>query len=377
MESLSQSFDAYEAKWSDYHEDVRAELDVLLGNLPSEQAEDIRSTLLRASNLKLVRRFTEFISSHIDDRFFIDEAPAGYGALRKSELPSALRNAYYMRSKFAHKLEPIQQQLKHPHTVDSDAIRWENQPYLSMAGLVRLAHHTIMRFVERQETVDFEERNWRKELPGMFKMELSPEYWVWKHEGLKQEHATMKLYGFLSQLEGVLVQGAAFTDLKTLLSEYERLLPTSKRIYQVRMFALYCSYNLFLKEEDRCQNYKDVIDKYEYLFHSCSIEALITLLLLKEEWPWQLDGCITVWKQYTSQRFQRTGLRIPALFEITLLNEFAKMFLKTGDEDNYIQFLEMAIIDSAGKKNLQNLLKETITRRQAISYQQIIEAAKK
>jgi hypothetical protein len=246
-----------------------------------------------------------------------------------------------------------------------------------MAGLVRLAHHSIMRFVERQENVKYEERNWRKELPGMLQMELSPEYWVWKHEGMKQEHATMKLYGFLSQLEGVLVRGVAFTDLRTLLGEYERLLPASKRTYQLRMFALYCLYNLFLKENDRCQNYKEIIDKYEYLFHSCSIEAVITLLLLEKEWPWPIDECITVWKQYANQRFQRTGLRIPALFEIALLNEFAKIFSKNGDTDNYIQFLETAILDSAGKKNLQNLLKETIAGMKAVSFQQIIEAEKK
>lgn len=377
LESLSQSFDAYDAKWDDYYEDVRADLDVIFESLPKKQAEKIRSTLLKASNLKLVRRFTEFISSHIDDSFFIDEAPGGYGALKRSELAFALRNAYYMRSKYAHKLEPIQQQLKHPHTVDSDVIQWENQPYLSMAGLVRLAHHSIMRFVERQPNLKYEEWNWRKELPGMLQMELSPEYWVWKHEGLRQEHATMKLYGFLSQLEGVLVRGTAFTDLKTLLGEYERLLPTSKRTYQLRLFALYCLYNLFLKEKDRCQNYKKIIDDYVYLFENCSIEAAITLLLLEKEWPWPIDECITAWKQYANQRFQRTGLRIPVLFEVALLNEFAKMFLKNGDSANYIQSLEMAILDSAGKKELQNLLKEAITGTKNVSFQEIIEAEKK
>ena len=377
LESLSQAFDSFTPKWEDYQEKERIELDAIFKDLSSDTSKKIRSILLNSGHLKLMHRFTTFIVNHIDDSFFKHESPKGYAALTKSELVPALRNAYSARSKYAHHLQPIQEQLKQPHTSDGDVFRWENQPYLSMAGLVRIAHHAITKFIGQQKRVEWEQVNWRGELPGIIQAELAPQYWIWKHENIKPEHSTSKLHAFLCQLEGVFLRGESLTNLNDLLSKYEKLLPLSDKLFQLRMFALYFLYNGFVNKKSKSANHDKIIQNYSFLFDECSIEAMLSVLFVSDNWPWEINECVSSWEQYSKQKFRKTGLKIPVIWEILLLVELGNVYLEYGDTAKFKNYIDIAILESAGKHNLQKFLSDMGKEGNTITFQQLVDEAKK
>jgi hypothetical protein len=377
MESLSQSLDEYVPVWEDYHDEVRRDLDPILDKLSSGTAKDIKSLLLRSSHLKARRRFTEFVETYVEDSFFTDEAPEGYGTLRKYELTRALTNAYTMRSQYAHQLLPIQEQLRHHDLANWDVLRWKNQPYLTMAGLVRLIHHVIKTYVSRQAPVDRQKFEWRNELPGIVRMEMAPQYWVWQYAGFEPGHAAKKLSGFLSQLETTMLTNEPLTDLRELLAVYERTLPKAKKKMRLQMLSLYFLYNAIVPPEGKTPKHEKVFEKNNKYFNECTIETMLTRLLLGQEWQWEPLECANQWQIYLAQRFKEAGLSIPHLMEIAMLASIAQMFLKLEIPVNHKKYLNMAMLDAAGKHEVQKLLASAHETGEQLNYQDICDAAKK
>lgn len=377
MEALAQNFDKYAAVWDDYHDEVRSELDNVLTNVSSEIAEGVRKILLRNSNLRATRRFIRFVTSHIDKEFFIKEAPVGYTAIKRSELERALKNAYLMRSKFAHQLQPIQDQLRYPNFIKGDVFRISGEPFLSIAGLARISHHVLTNFVRRSEKVEKERILWRNELPGIIRMEMAPEYWIWKHEGLKPEHATSKLSGFLSQLETALISKKPLTDIRKLLEKYVELLPTAKSIYKIQMIVTYVLYNAFVKEDRRCIDYNSNFNKFQKEFDSCMVETMLTRLLMGEEWPWSSHECEEAWEKYVNNKYIKSSISIPPLMNIALIVEIGQQCLREGKRDKYNEWMETAILDAAGYQKIQTFLMDKKKTYQSINGMEIFSIEKK
>jgi len=356
LEALSQRSDLKAPTWEDYPSQPRDDIDGCLRPLEDDTASRIRTTLLKHSNLKATKRFLDFVKSHIEDEFFISEAPAGMMTVRKNELDKALRNAYEIRSKFVHLLQPIQEQLKHPTTATSDLVRYLDEPYLSISGIVRIAQHVIKNFIERSEKVTNEAFNWRKELPGILQMEMAPQYWIWKHEGFKPEHATIKLSGYLSQLESAIISSAAITDIRELLEKYEKLIDQTADQFKLQMLATYILYNWFIDEKHKCKNYSTIFDKYKVLFDVCTIETMITWLLMGQSWPWSLEDCEETWKKYQKKMYRKTSIKIPPMINVAMLVEIASLCFSANSLSDYKKWMGMAILNAAGQKDLQKRL---------------------
>lgn len=372
LETLSQN----QPKWDDCQEEIREPLDTILNKFPKEAGNEIRQILLQTIHPPLMRGFINFIVTHIDDSFFTKEAPAGNATLRKSELRVALKNTYDMRSKYTHKLQSIQPQLKYLPL--GDVIRWENKPYLTIAGLVRLAHHVIRKFIAQQESIEHEEINWRNELPGTVELEVAPQYWVWQHTNFQPALATKKLCGFLEQLEGVLLRDKPLNDLKDLLTKYEEFLPNSQAEFQLHMLTLYVIYHCYVSKQYHLPSYQKVVETYQHhLLDRCSIEGMLTLILIKEAWPWKIEDCEIAWGKYRQQKFQANRLCIPFLFAIGLQNELANQYLAVNNIEKYTDTMNGVILDAAGKANLQSLLMKAKAEKSKITFQTIIEETKK
>jgi hypothetical protein len=358
LEALAQRSDTYVPAWKDYPNEVRENLDKILCGIADDTAKDIRNTLLKNSNLKATKRFLDFVHSHIDEQFFVDEAPPGFITVRSSELVRALRNAYTIRSKFAHQLQPIQEQLKHPKMADGDVIRFSDEPYLSISGLVRIVQHVIGNFVKKKGKVTHEAFNWRSELPGIVMMELAPQYWIWQHKELRPEYATKKLSGFLSQLETVILNSELITDLRELLSEYEKLIDQSASPYKTQMLVTYALYNAFVADEHKCVNYPKVFEKNKKLFDHCTIETMVTWLLLDQRWPWTPEICASCWQDYQRAKYRKSSITVPPVMGVAVTVEIASMYKQENNTSEYNSWMGIAILEAAGQKETQKRLIE-------------------
>lgn len=377
LECLSQTFDGYSPMWKDYPSEVRNVLDPILKGLGDGTAEDIRRVLLRDRNLKLQKRFVDFVTSHVRKGFFIEEAPAERRTIRKGELARALRNAYRMRSKYTHELQPIHELLRTSGFATSEVILWKHEPYLSLAGLVRLVRHVICSFVAKQESLEEEDIDWRSELPGVVHASLAPQYWIWRHDSFRPENATEKLEGFLQQVESAYVSSKSITDLRDLMSAYEEFLPKINGINKLRMFALYFAYNLIVQKDRRTENHETFIAKHEALLQECSIEAMLILLILENKWPWEPRDLVKQWNLYQKQRYHSRGLAIPPGLEILLQIEIAESYLEAGSTRRHSMWLGKALLDASGKPNLQLIIKDGRSNRTKIFHSAFWEATRK
>jgi len=376
LESLSQTFDDYSPTWDDYPREVTSALDPILKNLEDSIAKDIRHALLRDRNLKLQKRFVDFVSTHLRKSFFIEEAPVKRRALRKAELARALKNAYGMRSKYTHQLQPIHELLRTSGFAASEVILWKHQPILTLAGLVRLVRHVICSFVARQESLKKENIDWRSELPGIVRVEVASQYWIWRHETFQPENATEKLEGFLQQIESAHVSGGSLADLRDLMGVYEKILPRVDGIRKLRMFVLYYAYSLIIQDDGRTENHKTFIAKHERLLEECSIEAMLALLFVENKWPWEPRDLVKQWNLYQKQRYDIPGLAIPPSLEILLQVGIAEAYLEAGSTQRHSMWLGSALLDASGKPSLQLIIRGARSNRTKISSSAFWEATR-
>lgn len=106
LESLAQKFDQYQPVWLDYDQSVRAKIDGILGVVPDTR-DAVRSALLESAHLKLGERYRHFVEEHLGDDFFVERTRGRRGAIRRSQISRALKNAYRLRSEYVHKLQSI------------------------------------------------------------------------------------------------------------------------------------------------------------------------------------------------------------------------------------------------------------------------------
>src|SRR5262249_30809975 len=145
--------------WLDYEAQARDRLEPLLEQIGPEAASQIKAALLHSAQPKLTSRFVGFITEHFTNEFFVAEAHGISPALRGSQLKRALLNLYKARSSFVHKLKKVRQQLRFSPMAGptTDLIVWQHEPYLTMAGLVRLTHHVLTTFIARQKVLERED----------------------------------------------------------------------------------------------------------------------------------------------------------------------------------------------------------------------------
>ncbi|NAT11420.1 hypothetical protein C4E22_07800, partial [ANME-1 cluster archaeon AG-394-G06] len=266
--------------------------------------------------------------------------------------------AYNMRSLYVHQLKPIQEQLRSPQIAEGDVFHWENEPYLTFEGLTRLAYQVINNFIWRQDTSDFEDYDWTKDLPSVVMVKLAPQYWIGNDEGFIPSHATKKFSGFLQHLQNVIYSNSPLTDLRRLLAKYESLIPTAKDEDKNPMLATYYLYNLYIVQEAKRPNYKEFLKQYEDVFNECCIEMMIVYLLSKQKWPWDIEECVSHYDDYKKNKFSKNALSVPLLIELCLIVEIANMYLRAEKLDKYNKWLYTACLEASGKPDVQKFIDE-------------------
>lgn len=377
LESLSQTFDNYEPCWDDYYPEIKNSLDVHFSKLDIAVAKEMKSTLIKDRNFRLQDRFITFVSENVSDEYFTTEAAGIYHSLKKSELKQVIKNAYKMRSKFTHRLEEIQEQLKVKQIAEGEVFHWEHEPLLTYKGLARLTRHVIHSFITKNKILKKEEYNWREKLPGVSLFEKAPRYWIWKHEGFKPRHAKRQLSGFLSLfINDVIISDGALVRLDDLLETYEKLLPTANTSDKISMLVLYHLYNVKAGDEFRKPNYARIMDDNKTLFSNCHIEIMIAQLLLGEQWPWDVEECASCYETYSRSKYSKSALNLPHLLEMIIILQIANMYIRIENKDQYSKWAMRAILDFSGQKEIQDYIINDMSKYNEINWPVIIEKIK-
>ena len=374
LEALSKSVEQPKVVWDDYDQNVRGRLDKELASADSSTAERVRAILLNNPHLKLKKRFVNFIATHVNDAYFTSEADGVRFALAKSELVRGLGNLYDARSGYVHELKQVQKQLRlHWVGTENEVFHWANEPHITFAGLVRLGRHVLNSFIDRQPVIEREDYPWRQELPGQIQMELAPEYWAGRLDGFQPAQARQRFSGFIQHLiTNFSKPRIPIPDLRPLMERIETLAPSAKSIDRLPLLALYWMFNGMIPEQDRRPGWETFLSRWNSELEQCSIELMMMFVIWGDALPWQAEECGGAFEQYQRSRHKATATNLPRLAEIAVMAEIANLFLAGGQMDGFEEWTDRGILDSAGRKAVQDNLRGCRQTRQRIDVQQIL-----
>jgi len=358
LESLSQSYDKYEPKWEDYDENIKGKLEKKFKMMDETLAEEIKNILLKNAHLKLSKRFLHFILNYLNDDFYFTKDISN--KIQRDDVERALKNAYNIRSRYAHALKLIIDQ----SAVDniskvSDYFRNNREPYLTYSGLLRVMKYVVIEFVGQKEKVERESIDWQKGLPGIIDVKLGPEFWMSKNESSKCEWASARLQGYI---EGLMEKKAYdITDvMKTYIENFEHVKEESKR----SIFALCILWNATVKHDsEKKKYYNDFIEKHISRLNVCCIQNMVLLAIpFKEnyefEWKESEEEIEKIILEYIRNRKKETSFMFPNIIETIIYLRIAEKF---SCVERQIFWIEKAKYNSSNNPKVLKIILEDST----------------
>jgi hypothetical protein len=359
LEALGQKADGYVPAWHDYDQPVRERLETVFAQIGPAAAAQIQSALLGSAHLKAMKRFVGFVTNQITESFFTTEAAGVNSALPKSQLERALRNLYNARSSFVHELTSVRQQLRISafSTPATDMIVWQHEPYLTLAGLVRLTHHVLTTFIARQDALEREDwLEWRSELPGTIRVNLPPQFWIGQAEGFVAEQAHARFAGLLAHLAETLRSNQRTTpDMAGVMTMIEKLVPTCHEKDRTALVILHWLYHKMTGYQG--PDSETFLKEYEKHLEACSVEMLAVWPLFYHEDPrWTGEECVAAFEGYRRRRYCANALQLPVAFETAIMAQIANRYLGGGDPKSFVEWADRSTLDAAGRRDLQEYL---------------------
>jgi hypothetical protein len=350
IEALAQEYGEENKSWEDYDPAAKEQLDSLFLSLNAETSKKIKEVLLSASHNRLRRRFINFVSKFISDDFFLFEA--GTNALPKSELKAALNNLYSARSGFVHELAPVHEQIRH-NLFEGDKFSWENEPYFTLNGVIRLTSHVIAQTINRLPEVAEEDFDWRSSLPGIVRMNVAAEYWMGKTDSFSAGQSVQWLSGFLDCVEETLFNNKGILDVRPLLEKLEIEIPKAKTDQKRTMLTLYDLICSIAPDEAIPPAKYEFLKAHHSVFSDCSIEAMLISALKKMPWNWSAKVCSDKFDQYKVTRLKKGRLRIPKRLQLGIAIEVANRHLAEGNFEEFQRRILEARLEVPGDGDLQ------------------------
>lgn len=323
LESLAQISTSPEEdrSWDTYDSAKRKVIEDAIADLTPEQADRVRDAVLEIDQLSLSRRFRSFVVDHIEPSFYRSEATTAIRPVRAHDLKHALRVAYELRSRNVHQLEVLAPELW-LISDRADTLRSEGRSVLGLEGLNRLCRHVIRNFAKRSPKGVDTTFNYREYLPGRVKVNLAPQYWIWKSERFTPAQAPGVLSGLIELLLPPL-SGADENDLVDLggvLEKIESALPGEARSEVRRpMIAIYILWHLFMDPAHHRPNAAQVIDHHQSDLDAPSMVGFAMRLLSGEEVEWNEDELETLARERREELERGRGQSLPARFDAALL----------------------------------------------------------
>lgn len=352
LESLAQKHQYYSPTWRDYDQTTRDKLDDLLKTLPVDTAEGIRFTLLSHSHLKLRVRFQDFITAHLGASYFTTESVGLKNPLRLCELSRALRNLYQARSNYVHELKPLMRHLSVSQIAADDVFRWEQEPHLTFAGLVRLVQHVVRSLVHHLPSVEHEDYNWRDDLPGIIRMHVAPQYWIHNAGGFTAVKAPRYFTGLLSLILD-LKRNEGICNMTAVLEKIEEMYSSGNKAQRRAMLALYGLYNGCIVPEGRRPNWVEFLEKHADVVNDPCIEMMAFRIVLNLDFPYTSDQVESVLQEFDQQRFRKGALELPPIMELAIVIFGANLALRESNPERHQLLMRQALMNSPSRPELQ------------------------
>ena len=332
IESLAQSFDRFEPKWTDYDEAKRAKIDKALVGACDLTADRVRRALLETEKSAAGRRFREFAKANVHRSFFREEADGIQGPVSQADLNQLLREAYALRSGYIHRLRELPRALA-VAGLPGEAIRVDGRMLFTFRGLARLARHLILGFVRKEPKLERERYDYHDERHGIVQMSLAPQYWVGDPQGITLASGVKRLEGFLTQLSSYLgnEKDAVITDLQRMLSKVEPLMDSGTESDRRPFLALYRLFNALASDDQRMPNVAEIERRFGDELDKPSLESMLVYLILRVSPDWRLSDFERIVDGYFEQRTRRNGLQLPRAFEAGILLHAAEQYRLDGD----------------------------------------------
>lgn len=253
LESLAQSTEPPPAIWADFDDTKRARIDAATKGLARPRRERVEAAVLANEHVALQRRFAAFVLDHVGEAYYRGEAIDAIRPIPAAELPGALRQAYAIRSRNVHALEALAPEVW-MGAQRSDTAHLGADTVLSLEGLARLSRHVVRQFVARAPTDLDRSFQYRSALPGIVRMRVAPQHWIFQAEGFGPSNAAHYLDGMLSFLiEGISGRSeAGLVDMSAVLARIEKIAPgLSQSGARLGMAAIMTLWNHFAPVELR------------------------------------------------------------------------------------------------------------------------------
>ncbi|MCH5249860.1 MAG: hypothetical protein J1E98_08000 [Lachnospiraceae bacterium] len=372
LESLSQTYDNYTTTWEDVKEDKRKALEKILIDIDSAKVEQIKELLYKDENLKLAKRFNEFVIKNTSDTFF--DGVQGKRIINKSEYPIALKNAYYIRSKYAHMLKPLMKQLTMvDFAKDGDVFEFQHDVFFTYNGLLRTTREVVSNFAKSLEEVGFEKIDWHGALPSMFSAEMAPYYWIWKSDNVKGHGASSRFEGLC---ECLVYYRAMIPSMDKIICFYLHHLDEMKKDNKIAAFAvcsLYVGTIRNIKEETKTL-FDSKFDKYKDLLKECNIYGLTLCSIqasVRFDFEWETEKAEQVLESYNKKKYSKNNIKLPKEIETTMYLLLAYSYKEDGNIEKQEVWLNRAFDNSNNIAELQSKIKESISSHDAFDITQI------
>ena len=329
VEALAQEFDGFDPSWDDIPYRKRESIDEALEGVDPMYASRIREAIVSNEHVSIGKRYREFVMSHIDDSYFKRTLERGGAPIAHYELEPALKQAYELRSLYLHQLKQLPDAIRMPPALN-EVLAINRRPTLTFQGLHRLSLHVIKRFVACGKKLEKEPYDYSLERSGIVIMPLAPQYWVW-HPLKNPEDARKRLEAQLS-LTASVMNGSMkeLTDIRSMLSDIEDIMPRSKEDYKPALACLYVLYNGLVSLECRSVDYEKFLEKYSKYVLDPSPESLLigTILRSSDLDDWSVEAHQEMLNSYFEQRLTPKGIHAPRLFEAALCLTLAEKYRK-------------------------------------------------
>ena len=376
LETLAQNFDTYEIKWDDYDQKTKIALEKEFIKIHEENATNIKNILLKSAHLKLTQRFQNFIVLNTTDDFFINESNGISPSIRKSEYIRAIKNTYSLRSKYAHNLKAITLHLKIPSITPGDIFHWEHEPYLTYRGLLRVTHHVMYNYINNLEFLEKEQYDYKPEIPGKIPMYWSSKYWINNIDTFRPDIAYSRLEAYLEQLQQFFFTGEKISNLDELMDAIEKKIGQATEKDQIDMTVLYFLYNFLVDGETKREQYNSFMGKQEKITHKVCIENMLPYIFIDKTWDWSANDCFEIYERYVKNKFSNKSIHLPQLFEIALIVKISNCYLAEGNHELYERLANLAILEASGIQSIQNILLQSITKKERIQISDIFTKIK-
>ena len=354
LESLSDGTDAPAPTWGQMPADKQSLIDDALKSADADLASRVRDAVMKAERLGAGSKFVAFVIDNISPDYFRTEAIDALRPFRGADLDGALKLAYDVRSRNVHALADLPPEA----WVLGDRADTVSPPgmgiMLSHEGLARLARHVVRNYVQRAPVEVDPAFNWRASLPGVIRVPMAPQYWVWNAAGFDRKSTGRYFSGFVGHLVDTFAgRSDGVTDIQAVLERIEQLVPgTADGPNKTLMVAIYALWHSALPTSDHRPNGASFLAKHHHVLQRVEATSFVVGLLTNQMPEWTDEQWHKLASERRDERSKRSHLELPAGFDAALQVMAAERLMEAGRTKEAITLARSAVEERPGYEPL-------------------------